>query len=132
MQPQDPDIVSDLLIVHHAHMLVCAAVLNFTQVSEVLLDLQRRIPNAEPELLLRAIQQSYRNLIDAHAASLFITENADSRDLTSVEAIEELQNPACWHPGGRYLAASKVPGTSYFEEIYEKLLSYARCGYSDA
>ena len=117
---------------HHVHMSVCAAVLNFTQVSEVLVDLQRKLPEVATELLLSKARDRFKRLVNAGIAAAWITEGSNSRDLTAQEAIQALDDAFYWHPCGGYLATSKVLGTTYFETIYQNLLQYARYGIADA
>lgn len=132
IESHDPSISTDWRVAHHVHMSVCGAVLNFTQVSEVLLDLQRKLPDVRPDLLLRQAQNTFKHLINSGVAYCFVTEGGISQDLTVEESLRELERPACWSAGGRYLATAKVRETTYFESIYENLRHYARRGLPDA
>ncbi|MBS0192803.1 MAG: hypothetical protein JSR34_00975 [Proteobacteria bacterium] len=132
MHPQDSCDIADWRIAHHVHLSACLAVLNNTQVSELLVELCRKLPDVRKELLLRQAQDTCRHFAQSGIAHFFITGNDGSRDLGTEEALKEIGNPACWLVGGRYLAAVMAPDTSYFASIYGNLFQYARYGVLDA
>ncbi|MBS0212429.1 MAG: hypothetical protein JSR26_04500 [Proteobacteria bacterium] len=132
MHPQDSGDIADWRIAQHVHLSACLAVLNNTQASELLAELCRKLPDVRKELLLRKVQDTCKHFARSGMAYFFITENDGSRDLGTDEALQEIDDPACWLVGGRYLAAAMAPDTSYFASIYGNLRQYARYGVPDA
>ena len=125
------DISTDWLVAHHVHMSVCGAVLNCTQVSELLLDLQRKLPNVPNDVLLQKAQATLKQLVCSGAVEVFVTEGDSSHFFGSKEAMQEIENSSCWRAGGRYLVATTMQGTTYFASIYNNLLQYALSGIPD-
>ena len=113
------------LLQHYAHLAACSAVLEFSPMREVLKVLQHKLPDAQVEVLLVHVRRSLKFLATTCIAEFFITESTGSRDLSAEEALREIDNPDCWVEGGRYLAAAKAPGSTYFASIHENLREYA-------
>lgn len=108
-----------------AHLSACVAALNFSPVSQVLVELLKKFPDLPSEVLSGYLRARFQKLLNFGAIEFFVLDEGESQDLSRTEALAELENPNCWQLNGRYLAPQKVSSTTYFECIYANLSSYS-------
>lgn len=108
-----------------AHLSACVAALNFSPVSQVLVELLEKFPDLPSEVLSGYLRACFQKLLNFGAIEFIVLDAGESQDLSRTEALAELENPNCWQLNGRYLAPQKVSGTTYFGCNYANLSSYA-------